>query len=79
MKTSWTKGLSAQEILDIESAYKASTLIRKRLVDILKEKSEGNKRNARGKVGYDNPNWAYLQADSVGYERALHDLIDLLQ
>jgi hypothetical protein len=79
MKTSWTKGLTEQEILDIESAYKASSLIRKRLIDILKDKVDANRKSARSKTSYDNPNWAYLQADNSGYERALHDLIDLIQ
>lgn len=27
---------------------------------------------------YDNPNWAYKQADFIGYERACNELLDIL-
>lgn len=79
MKSSWTKGLDEQGRLDLESSYKAATLLRRRLVEVLLEKAEVANRNARSKIAYDNPNWAYLQADNVGYERCLYEIIDLLQ
>lgn len=78
MKSSWTKGLDEQQQADIVSSYNASTLMRRRLVEILKDKIETSNKTARSKVTYDNPNWAYLQADAVGYERAIYDIIDLL-
>ena len=78
MKSSWTKSLNEQDKLDLESSYKASTVLRRRLIEILKEKAEISNRTARNKTTYDNPNWAYLQADKVGYERALHEIIELL-
>lgn len=78
MKSSWTKGLDEQAKLDLEGSYKAASLLRRRLVEVLKEKAEISNRNARSKVTYDNPNWAYLQADNVGYERCLYEIIDLL-
>ena len=78
MKTSWIKGLNDQDKLDLESSYKASTVLRRRLIELLKEKAELANKNARSKMTYDNPNWAYLQADKVGYERALHEIIELL-
>lgn len=30
------------------------------------------------KVAYETPNWAYLQADAVGYARAYKEIIELL-
>lgn len=30
------------------------------------------------KADYDSPSWAYQQADQLGYNRALYDIIDLL-
>lgn len=78
MKNSWVKGLDVDEVSDIESNFKASAVIRRRLTDILKDKIEVSNKNARNKTSYDNPNWAYLQADNVGYERALYEIIDLL-
>lgn len=78
MKSCWTKGLNDQEKSDLEGSYKAATLLRKRLIEVLKDKAEVSNRNARSKVTYDNPNWAFLQADNVGYERCLYEIIDLL-
>lgn len=78
MKNSWIKGLDEQQKSDITSSYNASTLMRRRLIEILKDKSDTSNKTARSKTTYDNPNWAYLQADAVGYERALYEIIDLL-
>lgn len=78
MKNSWVKGLDDQKKADIEASFKAASLIRKRLAEILQEKLEVSSKHARSKVTYDNPNWAYLQADQVGYERCLQEIIELL-
>jgi hypothetical protein len=31
------------------------------------------------KNSYDSPNWAALQADGIGYERAINEIIALLK
>lgn len=79
MKTSWTKGLDEVSSEDIRGAFKASLLLRKRLKHLLLDKMDASNKNCRAKLSYDNPNWALLQADQRGYERALHELIELVE
>lgn len=78
MKKSWTAGLDAQERDDVLASYKASTVMRRRLKALLEDKIRQSSSTARAKPSYDNPNWAYLQADNVGFLRALHEIIDLI-
>lgn len=78
MKTRWSMGLDEQNTKDIKQLYKEASRIRGRLnqmlVDIINEKRKG----ATLESLYDSPNWAYLQADRVGYERAIRDIIELI-
>ena len=78
MKTSWTNGLSEQEKSDLKASFASSLVMRKRLTFLAEEKINSSTRYARNKLTYDNPNWAFLQADQRGYERALTEIIDLL-
>jgi len=52
--------------------------MRRRLKQLLLDKVDSSQRISRGKDGYDNANWAFLQADSRGYERALHEVLELI-
>lgn len=79
MKTSWTKGLDPQAAKDVKGAFVASLLLRQRLSLLINDKIETSLTASRAKSAYDNPNWAYLQADQKGYERALHDIIELIK
>lgn len=79
MKTRWFRGLPSEATKDIKQSFKASTLLRARLhsmlLDIIEERRKGQVQEAL----YDNPNWSYLQADRTGYERAVRDIIELIQ
>lgn len=79
MKTAWTKGLDDQDEKDIRGNFKEALVLRKRLSVIAEEKITTSHNHCLNKKSYDTPNWAYLQADSVGYERALKEIIALLQ
>lgn len=79
MKTVWTKGLEPDHAKEISGDFKSSLLIRKRLAEILEGKAKGAERVSRSKEAYDNPNWAYMQADTVGYKRALYEIMALLE
>lgn len=78
MKTLWTAGLGKEETVDVRQNFKEALVLRKRLSEILEKKQETSVRESRSKEGYDSPNWAYLQADRRGYERALQEIVDLL-
>lgn len=78
MKTSWTKGLTPEKAEEIKRDFNASALLRERLAVLIEEKSNASIKASRSKDEYENPNWAYLQADARGYERALSEIISLI-
>ncbi|MNQ04010.1 hypothetical protein D3C85_167170 [compost metagenome] len=78
MKTSWTQGVEKERQIDIRQNFKEALVMRQRLIEMLESKMETSQRQSRSEVLYDNPNWALLQADKRGYERALQDVIELI-
>ena len=78
MKISWTKGLTKEKREEVEEAFSRGALLRSRLKELLEDKIEDERKKVRSEILYDNPNWAYRQADAVGYERALNDIISLI-
>lgn len=78
MKQSWTNGLDKELAVDVKQNFKESLVMRKRLRELLLAKVVESQKVSRAKSTYDNHNWAFLQADHLGYERALHDIIELI-
>lgn len=78
MKQSWTSGLNKELSTDVRTNFRESLVIRRRLVKILNDKINASSKEGRSKLLYDNPNWALLQADQRGYERAFAEIIDLI-
>lgn len=78
MKTVWTKGLNAEQTTELKKDFVGSVILRKRLQAIIEEKIKASRDASMGKDGYENPNWAYLQADARGYERAMSEIISLI-
>jgi len=78
MKTSWTTGVDPQRAIDITQNYKESVVMRARFTELVEAKMDASWRSSMSKAEYANPNWAYLQADARGYERALKEIISLL-
>ena len=76
MKKTWTKGAEPTLAADIEDSYGASAVLRKRLEQICQERIKASYRVGRDE--YDCPNWHLLQADGVGYTRALEEIISLI-
>jgi len=71
----WTTTIPVDKRPEFELYLQSSQKILDRLREIcynMVMESEGLKNN------YDNPNWAYKAADSVGYQRALKQIITLL-
>lgn len=79
MMKSWTTGLDKDLTLEIKQHFASSLVLRKRLIEMLRDKEREASKDARSKLGYDCPNWAYKQADTSGYTRALHDVISLIE
>lgn len=78
MKISWTKGVEKELSIDITQNFKESLVMRRRLSQLLEEKIDVSLSSTRSKASYDTPNWALLQADAVGYQRALQEVISLI-
>ena len=78
MKVAWTSGLDAQAADEVRSNFDASALTRKRLETLLQDKLEFRRRISGGVDQYANASWPYLQADLVGYERAITEIISLI-
>jgi len=79
MKTTWIKGVTDTQVLeDIKTAFQSSYVLRKRLAEILEDKSKEKERSDMNVDGYDCPNWSYKMADSQGYKRAISEIISLI-
>lgn len=78
MKHSLTAGLEAQRATEIETEFQSSAMLRRRLVELLEGKQTVMLHKRRKEDAYDSSNWAYLQADGVGYERAISEIIALI-
>lgn len=78
MKTVWTNGLAQEKKEEMRKEFEASALLRSRLKKLLADKADAKRKKNTLEVSYDNPNWALLQADSVGYERAISEIISLI-
>ena len=69
MITDWTKGLTADEVDNVEKTLQNSKRLLARLAEVV-----NNKINETDRVStndYDSPSWAYKAADREGYIRAL--------
>lgn len=78
MKLSWTAGLDKGQAEDMRGYFLSSHLLRKRLNKLLEDKIEVAEQNSLSKDNYEISNWAYLQADLVGYKRAINEIISLI-
>lgn len=78
MKTVWFKGLDADYEKELRGDFASSVFLRKRLQEILNDKINSSQKESRSKNAYENSNWAYLQADARGYERAFSEIISLI-
>ena len=79
MKTALTKGLVGEARLEMEREFNASSLLRKRLTALLLEKVSTKRTQRISEEEYASPSWAFKQADAVGYERALREVLSLLE
>lgn len=78
MKTVLKKGLTKEQAVEIESDFKASAFFRERLSAILEDKVDALRKEVRQKNSYESPSWAYVQADYIGFERAMFEVISLI-
>ena len=63
----------------MKSLFLSNALFRKREQQILHEKIDAIRKRNVVETSYESPNWALKQADAVGYERALQEIISILE
>lgn len=78
MKTVWTINLSEQQQEEVRKEYASSPVLRERLNRILSDKLETARTAARSRIKYESASWPYYQADMIGYERAISEVISLI-
>lgn len=79
MKTAITKGLTGQEKEEMKSSFLSSAALRQRVILLLHEKISTAQKESISKDAYNSPNWPYIQADACGYQRAMQEIISLLE
>jgi hypothetical protein len=77
----WTAHLTEEdkrkEFVDLLQMSRSP--INERLLEIVQGQLEGSRDSTLKQSNYDSPSWAYIQADNVGYQRALRLVEQLLQ
>lgn len=77
MKKTWTQHTNNDQLVkDIKQSFLSSTVMRDRLIEICEDEIKSS--FSLSKSQYDSPNWQMLQADAIGYKRAMEKIISLL-
>lgn len=79
MKSIWLDGLEEDQRKELKGDFISSQLVRKRLSKLINDKIETNRVGVRKKENYDVAHFPALVADSIGYERALVEILGLLE
>lgn len=74
MQTRWFQDLPPKEQDDFKKLVLGSYKVLDKLKQIVYTMSMESK-----SVDYDSPSWAFRQADTIGYNRAISDLLKLLE
>lgn len=80
MKSStWFRDLSPEEKEELKRELLAARIALKRLETILKNKIDTSASEIRKETHFDNPSWTHKLASTLGYERALQEVINLIK
>ncbi len=74
IKTAWFKNKTAREKEEITYVLQNNVLLREALFSILDQMREAEERKEIQSNQYENPSWAYRQADINGAKRILQDV-----
>jgi hypothetical protein len=79
MNSKWLANLSDQEKTDLKASLQAAVPAFWRLTDLLEKRLEENKTLQRSRDTYDKAAWPYFQADCNGYQRAIIEMLKLIE
>lgn len=74
----WTAGLSKEEAAALVRRLKDSEEVFLRLSYILDQRLKDSVNKQMASQSYDKPSWPYFQADCVGYQRAMKEILTLI-
>ncbi len=79
MISTWLNGLSPSEKEEIINAFQHNAVFRQRTNQLMQDKIDAERKKSLSADLYDSANWGLKQADSIGYIRALTEMIKLMQ
>lgn len=74
----FTKGLKADEKKTLEAQKRTAEPFLKHLRKVLEDRINDKLLSSENEAKYEDPNWTLWQADSLGYRRALRELLKVL-
>lgn len=69
---------SEDEQVGLRQSFVSAHEFRYALTQVLKDKQENARKSSLGSDRYECANWAYKQADNVGYQRAIEEILKYL-
>lgn len=79
LKTSLLKACQSKEQeTELRQSFVAALPLRRALEKVMADKINASQNASVLKDGYDTPNWSLKQADNVGYQRAMKEILNLL-
>lgn len=73
------KGCKSKEERDSEKEYIVhNKRLLDRIVDVMKSKLDSSVDKMRGECSYNSPAWPQFQADQLGYQRALAEMLAII-
>jgi hypothetical protein len=74
-----TNGLSPADKKQVEDSLNSNEVLLKQIYKVLKDKIKSSREEQQSKSAFMNAAWPYLQADANGYQRAISEILTLLQ
>lgn len=78
VKSSWFNGLDERKAGEVKASLLASEVVMKRLKVMLEKRIEESYQAQRSNSNYNDPNWPLKQADYIGTQRTLKEILDLI-
>lgn len=79
MKKSLINGVSKPMQASVKENFNDSQLLRRVLKERILKKVDEARAFTIGKKAYEIENWEYLQSDAIGYERAMKEVLSLIE
>lgn len=78
MNTQWLSHLPAQDRDEFKQRIVLAAPVLERMQEVINSKLAQSTKESRSKTNYESPSWALMQADYIGYARALNELLSFI-